>query len=221
MLSHEQLKSLLESNAKVFGSDGEKIGTLGHVYLDGRTGIPDFVAVHTGFLGSTENFVPLHEAEISNGNLYVKFPKDFVKDAPDIEPTWGLSARDEKRLYDYYSRAGAGSLHAGATPDPRQAHDEPGPPKDPDATAPGEHTVHVVREHHMIRVAGILHDDFAPGHPRLRKDARPGEHEPSSVDDPTLPPLHPEPYEAIEEPFEGAAKRPTPKKSGSTGHSGS
>ncbi len=123
MLSHEELKGLLESNAKVFGSDGEMIGTLGHIYLDDRTGIPDFVAVHTGFLGSTENFVPLNEAEVSNGNLYVKFPKDFVKDAPDIEPAGGLSAEDEKCLYDYYSRAGLGSLEAMTGPDPRQPND--------------------------------------------------------------------------------------------------
>ena len=118
MLSHEELKGLLDSNAKVFGSDGEKIGTLGHIYLDGRTGIPDFVAVHTGFLGSTENYVPLNEAEISNGQLYVKFPKDFVKDAPNIDPAGGLSAEDEERLYDYYFRAGVGGLHDMADPAP-------------------------------------------------------------------------------------------------------
>lgn len=110
----------------VFGSDGEKIGTLGHINLDDRTGIPDFVTVHTGFLGDTEHFVPLNEAEVSNGNLYVKFPKDFVTDAPEIDPAVALSAEDEKRLYDYYSQAGAGNLHTVVGPDPRQATAGPG-----------------------------------------------------------------------------------------------
>lgn len=127
MLGHEELKTLLESGAMVFGSDGEKIGTLGHINLDDRTGLPDFVAVHTGFLGGTEHFVPLNEAEVSHGNLYVKFPRDFVKDAPDVDPTGALSAGDEERLYRYYSQVGAGNLHRPELPGPLRD------PKRPDA----------------------------------------------------------------------------------------
>lgn len=188
MPGHEELKTLLEAGAMVFGSDGEKIGTLGHINLDDRTGIPDFVTVHTGFLGSAESFVPLNEAEISNGNLFVKFPKDFVKDAPEIDPAVALSAEDEGRLYRYYSQAGAGNLHTVADTDPRQATVEPDPQGNADATTPGEHAVHVIRERHVIRVAGVLHDDFAPGLPRLKKGSfpGPGAREPDAGPDPSI-----------------------------------
>lgn len=116
MLSHEKLQELLEAGAKVFGSDGEKIGTLGHIYLDDGTGLPDFATLHTGFLGTAENFVPLTGAEISEEQLYVKFPKSVVKDAPNIDPDGNLSPEDEDRLYHYYSRAGLGSPAPAADP---------------------------------------------------------------------------------------------------------
>lgn len=118
MPGYEELKTLLETGALVYGSDGQKIGTLGHINLDERTGLPDFITVHTGFLAGTEHFVPLNEVEISHGNLYVKFPRDFVNDAPDIDPTGALSPADEERLYRHYSQVGAGNLPTPEPPDP-------------------------------------------------------------------------------------------------------
>ena len=108
MLHHDDLKPLLETKTDVFGSDGEKIGTLGQVYLDDGTDLPHFATVNSGFFGSKVIFVPLTEAEISHGRLYVKFPKHFVKDAPNIEAIGRLSPEDEDRLYAYYSQAGLG-----------------------------------------------------------------------------------------------------------------
>lgn len=109
MLYNEDLKPLLENKANVFGSEGEKIGTLGQIYLDDGTDLPHFATVKTGLFGSSENFVPLDDAEISNGQLYVRFTKQFVKDAPNVDPMGHLSPEDEDRLYDYYSQAGLGS----------------------------------------------------------------------------------------------------------------
>lgn len=109
MLYNEDLKPLLENKANVFGSEGEKIGTLGQIYLDDGTDLPHFATVKTGLFGSSENFVPLDDAEISDGQLYVRFTKQFVKDAPNVDPMGHLSPEDEDRLYDYYSQAGLGS----------------------------------------------------------------------------------------------------------------
>ena len=129
MLHHENFKPLLESKTNVFGSDGEKIGTLGQIYLDDGTDLPHFATVNTGLFGSKENFVPLTDAEISNGNLYVKYPKHFVKDAPDIGPTGHLSPEDEDRLFEYYSQAGLGWGHAAgagqAEPELAREHRDP------------------------------------------------------------------------------------------------
>lgn len=109
MLTNEELNPLLGAKTNVYGSEGEKIGTLGQVYLDDGTGLPHFATVRTGLFGSSENFVPLEEAEISNGQLYVRFTKDFVKDAPNIDPMGHLGPDEEDALYEYYSQAGLGA----------------------------------------------------------------------------------------------------------------
>lgn len=145
MLSQHEIQKLLEDKAKVFGPDGEKIGTLGQIYLDDETGTPNFATVHTGFLGMAENFVPLDEAEISDENLYVKFPKDFVKDAPNVDPGGHLSEAEEDRLYSYYAQAGVGNTGLAAQPDLLEG------------TAP------FTSEERGAR------DDFAPVRPRLRR----------------------------------------------------
>ncbi|GAA1499245.1 PRC-barrel domain-containing protein [Paeniglutamicibacter kerguelensis] len=158
MLSHEELQKLLDAKTKVFGSDGEKIGTLGHIYLDDGTGIPDFITVHTGFLGASENFVPLNGAEISDGQLYVKFPKSVVKDAPNIDPAGDLGAEDEDRLYYYYSRLGAGSPQAAADPAPPRVNEVPDVLAATSPLAQGQRAVR---------------DDLAPVRPLLRKHVSP------------------------------------------------
>ena len=125
MPGHEELKTLLEAGAMVFGSDGEKIGTLGHINLDDRTGIPDFVTVHTGFLG-TPRFRAAQRGRDFQRKPLREVPQGLREDAPEIDPAVALSAEDEKRLYDYYSQAGAGNLHTVVDTDPRQATAEPG-----------------------------------------------------------------------------------------------
>jgi sporulation protein YlmC with PRC-barrel domain len=57
MISEQNLQSLIGST--VIGSDGEKIGTLGQVYVDPETGRPNWATVKTGFFGMSESFVTL------------------------------------------------------------------------------------------------------------------------------------------------------------------
>ena len=147
MLSHEELKKLLYAKAKVFGPDSQKIEPLGHIHLEDGTGIPDFVTVHTGFLGASENFALVNDAEISNGHLYMRFPLDYVEDAPNIDPDGGLDEVDEDSLYHYYSRAGLGSPDAVSDPTPSPVNN------DPDVLAAS--APFAVRKR-------LVHDDFAP-----------------------------------------------------------
>jgi uncharacterized protein (TIGR02271 family) len=89
----------------VVDSDGDKIGTLEEVYLDSESGRPEWAAVHTGFLGMKQSFVPLVEAEPARGNVVVPYSKDQVKDAPSVDPDGELSADEEERLYTHYGVA--------------------------------------------------------------------------------------------------------------------
>lgn len=90
-------------NSTVFGNDGEKIGTIGDVYLDDQTQRPTFATVNTGLFGLKETFVPLDQAQQTADGITVPFDKAFVKDAPNIDADGSLTPEEEQRIYDYYS----------------------------------------------------------------------------------------------------------------------
>lgn len=104
MLEHEQLQQLSEKRIQVFGSDGEKIGSLGQVFLDEATRQPNFVSVHSGLFGSAEHIVPVEDAELADGHLNLRYTKHVVKGAPNIDPASPLGAAAERELYNYYAQ---------------------------------------------------------------------------------------------------------------------
>jgi uncharacterized protein (TIGR02271 family) len=83
---------------------GNKIGSVGQVYLDDNTGQPDWVTVNTGLFGMRENFVPLQGARIDGDDLFLPFDKDVVKDSPDIADASHLDTDEEQTLLAYYRR---------------------------------------------------------------------------------------------------------------------
>jgi uncharacterized protein (TIGR02271 family) len=86
----------------VFGSDGEKIGSIDQVYVDDETERPEFVLMRSGFFGTKLHFVPLRDANESDGTITVPYTKERVKDAPSMDPDGHLSQDEEARLYSYY-----------------------------------------------------------------------------------------------------------------------
>lgn len=100
MISNEELNTLYD--AEILDQDGEKIGTLGEVYLDNRTGDPAWLTVRAGWFGARKVFVPMSTAEVRDGQIQVPYPAEKVKGAPDILPDGHLSEDDEQDLYIYY-----------------------------------------------------------------------------------------------------------------------
>jgi len=100
MLDAQDARSIMGATA--YGSDGDKIGKVGQVYLDDQTGRPEFVTVNTGFFGSSESFVPVSGATFSGDRLEVPFDKDKVKGAPNVGDDGHLDETEEDRLYEYY-----------------------------------------------------------------------------------------------------------------------
>ncbi len=101
MLDESQIGQI--SGTTVYGSDGNKIGKAGEVYLDDQTGRPEWVTVNTGLFGTSESFVPLSEATFSGDGLTVPYDKTTVKDAPNLASDGHLSPEDERNLYAYYN----------------------------------------------------------------------------------------------------------------------
>jgi uncharacterized protein (TIGR02271 family) len=86
-----------------YDSTGDKIDTVGHVYLDDETGQPEFASVNTGLFGMNESFVPLADANVHDDHVVVPYTKDQVKDAHHVDFDGGhLDQAEERRLYEHY-----------------------------------------------------------------------------------------------------------------------
>jgi stress response protein YsnF len=101
MISQEQIPAVIDH--MVYGSDGKKIGEARHVFLDDRSGTPEWATVRTGMFGSQETFVPIHDARLVEDHLEVPYAKTKIKDAPRVHAERGrLSEEQEHELYRYY-----------------------------------------------------------------------------------------------------------------------
>jgi uncharacterized protein (TIGR02271 family) len=154
MITTEQVDRLVQGNATVVGVDGEKIGTVGQVYLDDQTGQPEWVTAKTGLFGTSETFIPLRDATLRGDDVQVPYGKDKVKEAPRIDDTEGhLSPDEEAELYRYYglgfsdTRVDTGVATEGRADDARGTvgRDTSGPTTD-DAMTRSEERLHVGTE---------------------------------------------------------------------------
>lgn len=116
MITQEQIPAVLEH--PVYDAEGSKIGEASHVFYDDATGRPEWVSIKTGFFGTNESFVPIREAVMVEDHLEVPYPKDKVKDAPNVDVDGGghLSESEEVRLYEHYGIAWDDAWHQANRP---------------------------------------------------------------------------------------------------------
>ena len=94
--------------------ESKKIGKIGQVYLDDRTGEPLWVTVSTGLFGSRESFAPIAGSGLDGENVRLAVSKDTIKDAPNVDDDEHISGHEQDALYEYYGLAGnAGDQAAG------------------------------------------------------------------------------------------------------------
>jgi uncharacterized protein (TIGR02271 family) len=106
----KQLHAIAESGGDVRTTSGDKIGSIGQIYVDLSTGEPSWVTVRTGLFGMSESFVPLEGATDNGKDIMVNYDKDTVKDAPRIDADRHLSPDEEETLYAHYGMT-SGSGH--------------------------------------------------------------------------------------------------------------
>jgi uncharacterized protein (TIGR02271 family) len=90
------------ARADVLDPNGEKIGTVGQIWLEEGSHDPAWVSVRTGLFGMKETFVPLQGAQADADAVHVTVHKDQVKEAPRVEADGQLAVTDEQRLYEHY-----------------------------------------------------------------------------------------------------------------------
>jgi uncharacterized protein (TIGR02271 family) len=112
-ITRNQVESLATSRGNVVSADGQKIGSIGQVYVDDSTGEPSFVTVKTGLFGTAESFVPLQDATVTGSDIRVAYDKDEVKDAPRVDPDGRITPTEEQRLYAHYGLSSRGGYTSG------------------------------------------------------------------------------------------------------------
>jgi uncharacterized protein (TIGR02271 family) len=178
MITQDQLRTVIGSTA--YDRDGDKLGKVGQVYYDDDTDQPKWLTVNTGFFGTSENFVPVQDAELGEDRVIVAYDKATVKDAPNISDDGHLTPEEEQRLYRHYSLdyghgtgttgTGAGDVGEGRDGDRTRGavgHDTSGPTTDEAMTRSEEQLrvgtetretgrarlrKHVVTEHQQVQV---------------------------------------------------------------------
>ena len=93
---------------EVHDLSGSTVGSVSGVYLDDKTGAPEWVTVRTGLFGTKESFVPLRDARLTPDGLLVQVSEAVVKDAPSVDADQHLSPAEEEELYRYYGRQYSG-----------------------------------------------------------------------------------------------------------------
>src|SRR5829696_10587633 len=82
--------------------DGDRIGTIESIYVDDKSGEPEWALVNTGLFGTKSSFVPLAQASGSGDQVQVPYDKQQVKDAPRVDTDQHLSEAEEQELWRHY-----------------------------------------------------------------------------------------------------------------------
>jgi len=100
--TYTQVSDLIDR--KALDPLGDKIGTISNVYVDEETDEPAWLAITTGWFGTRVSFAPVAGAYMADDDVVVAYPKDTVKDAPNIEGGGNTLPPDEAfSLYAYYA----------------------------------------------------------------------------------------------------------------------
>jgi stress response protein YsnF len=99
MLSEREVSAAVGGTA--YGSDGGKLGMVEHFFVDDRTGVPTWVAISTGLLGTRHSVVPAADATFTDGRLRLPVTAEAVKNAPAMSGDH-LDPDDEEALRRHY-----------------------------------------------------------------------------------------------------------------------
>lgn len=104
MTQHDPENKL--ASATVYGRDQEKIGTVERVHPGRDDDGAQYVSVRTGGPSSAAHGLPLQNARIEDGELFVPYTKRDVDGAPETGQDELLDAETMRRIADHYGVRG-------------------------------------------------------------------------------------------------------------------
>ncbi|ALE82163.1 DUF2382 domain-containing protein [Pseudonocardia sp. HH130629-09] len=101
MITKDMTRELI--GRQVVDNHGEKVGKIGQIYLDERSGEPTWATVNTGLFGTKESFVPLQNADVHDLDVALGVEKQAVKNSPHVgRSDERLTGSEEDELYRHY-----------------------------------------------------------------------------------------------------------------------
>ncbi len=101
MITKDMTRELI--GRQVVDNHGEKVGKIGQIYLDERSGEPTWATVNTGLFGTKESFVPLQNADVHDRDVALGVEKQAVKNSPHVgRSDERLTGSEEDELYRHY-----------------------------------------------------------------------------------------------------------------------
>ncbi|HEX8182927.1 MAG TPA: PRC and DUF2382 domain-containing protein [Candidatus Saccharimonadales bacterium] len=88
--------------------NGNKVGTIDQLYLDGDTDEPKWATVKSGLFGTKTHFVPLALAEAGDGSVLFHTTADTIKSAPGVEADQELTPSEQALLFRHYRQGQVG-----------------------------------------------------------------------------------------------------------------
>lgn len=86
-------------DAEVYDSSGERIGTIGQVYLRVDSSQPAWIVVRCD---GSQSMVPLQGARMHESGIQVCVSKDHISHAPQLVPPSRLSEEDSAEICAHY-----------------------------------------------------------------------------------------------------------------------
>ncbi|RSZ65173.1 PRC-barrel domain containing protein [Corynebacterium hylobatis] len=111
-MTHRSIQQL--GRATVYDRDGVKLGRVKEVYINNKTGEPDYAEVSHGLFGMRSTVVPLRGHTLEDRTLKLAFSKDLLKDAPEISKKTQLPKRreDHNQICEYYGLTDTADVHS-------------------------------------------------------------------------------------------------------------
>lgn len=104
---------------RVVDRNGVRVGVVGQIYFDDRTGAPRWMMVRRGLLRAAARFVPMHGARVRDRDVQAPFTKETIRAAPLVPAGRHLAVDQEDRVSTHYERSDRTPPAPRETPDPR------------------------------------------------------------------------------------------------------
>jgi sporulation protein YlmC with PRC-barrel domain len=125
VITHTEVRDLI--GAELLDSSGDKVGTIGQIFVDQGTGELEWAAVNTGLLGMNESLVPLAQADRAGQAVRVPYERARIKDAPKLLAGGDhLDESAQRQLYVYYGLDYAGQRSDSGIPSGQATSTRPG-----------------------------------------------------------------------------------------------